>query len=203
MSNDRPDDLVGVTEAAAAVGVNKSTVSRYVSQGLLTDYGVPGRPLVSVSQVRSVRAAALDPAKRRTPAPSPADADPAEPAPRPGLPTTSAPSVETTLANERIRKTRADADRADRAELENAKSQGQLVERDAAANAGFDLGPALMRLLDERAPGLATRLVGVADYRTALSAIQDADRKMLEKWKHKIETTLADAGLTRTDDKPE
>lgn len=200
MSNDRPDDLVGVTEAAAAVGVNKSTVSRYVSQGLLADYGVPGRPLVSVAQVRSVRAASLDPAKRRTPAPVAADADPAESAPRPGLPPTIAASVETTLANERIRKTRADADRA---ELENAKAQAQLVERDAAANAGFDLGPALMRLLDERAPDLATRLVSVADYRTALSAIQDADRQMLEKWKRQIETTLADFGLMRIDGKPE
>ncbi|MBP2297965.1 hypothetical protein [Azospirillum picis] len=203
MSNDRPDDLVGVTEAAAAVGVNKSTVSRYVSQGLLTNYGVSGRPLVSIAAVRALPVF-LDPAKRRTsgsaPAAAPADADPAESAPRPVLPTTIAASVETTLANERIRKTRADADRA---ELENAKAQAQLVERDAAANAGFDLGPALMRLLDERAPDLANRLVGVVDYRTALGVIQDVDRQLLEKWKRQIETTMAEFGLTRTDGKPE
>lgn len=165
-----------VTDAAAAVGVNKSTVSRYVSGGLVTDYGTPGKPRVSVAEVRAARDGALDPAKRRT-----------QP-----VPSTSMASTEATLANERIRKTRADADRA---ELDNAKAQGQLCDRQAVEDSGFELGVSLRNLLAGRVPALAQAVAGQTDFRAVSLAIDTADRKLLAAFEARVREALADAGV--------
>ncbi|MGQ9367709.1 hypothetical protein [Azospirillum sp. ST 5-10] len=171
----QPDDLANLTNAAAAVGVNKSTVSRYLSQGVLANHGGEARPLVSVAELRALREKGLDPAKRRSEAPAPVPA-----------------SADSSLAVERIRKTRAEADKA---ELDLAERQRTLVERGPVEDAGFEIGVMLRNLLAQRAPGLAQKLVGVVDQRAAALIVEEADRALLAKLDEMVAKILTEAGI--------
>ncbi len=53
-------ELVGISEAARRLGVHKSTISRQVAAGIITNRGTGQRPLVNVDQARGERAAYLD-----------------------------------------------------------------------------------------------------------------------------------------------
>lgn len=168
---------MGISEAALAVGVNKSTISRYRSGGLVRSFGTAARPLVSLAEVQAVRANDLDPAKRRV-----------EPVPSAPAPV----SADSSLAAERVRKTRAEADRA---ELDLAERQRELVERAPVEDAGFEIGVMLRNLLAQRSPMLAQKLVGAPDQRTAALLIEEADRALLAKLDEAVERLLNEAGI--------
>mgnify|MGYP001809645922 CR=1 FL=1 len=188
-----------VTAVADAMQVNKSTISRWVRDGAVMNWGLPGKPMVSLAEAVAAKDTARDPAKRRHPvvvADAVALFDGASDS---GIrPTGSSTSQEMNLTAERVRKVRADASRA---ELENERAQKNLVERKAAEDTALDLGPALQILLDERAQTLAQKLVGVADYRTALDLIEASDHQMLGTWRRRIEKAMAEFGLS-TDNSP-
>lgn len=95
-------DLMGVREAARAIGVNASTISRQIAKGIIPNRGTAERPMVSLSEARHARSTGLDVSKQRGatsplfagthPAPSQPARTPA--APRPtytGAPTGESP----------------------------------------------------------------------------------------------------------------
>lgn len=56
--------LVGIREAARAVGLSHSTISRQVAAGIIPNRGSERRPLVDVAEVRAARARQLDPSRQ-------------------------------------------------------------------------------------------------------------------------------------------
>lgn len=65
--NDRPSDLMGVRQCAAALQpkVHASTISRQLGAGLFTNYGTTTAPLLSLAEVTQARAEHLNPAQQR------------------------------------------------------------------------------------------------------------------------------------------
>jgi hypothetical protein len=59
-------DAVNLTEAAKAIGVNKSTLSRQLARGLFRNLGSEDRPLVSIAEVRARRDSSVDSSKSAT-----------------------------------------------------------------------------------------------------------------------------------------
>ena len=60
--------LVGISEAAKLLGVNKSTVSRQVAKGIIPNHAEPGRPpLVDPDEARLARTQNIDTSKSATP----------------------------------------------------------------------------------------------------------------------------------------
>jgi hypothetical protein len=62
-----PTDVVGIREAATALEVAASTISRQVKNGIIPNRGSAFAPKVSISEARTARAERLDPAQRRPP----------------------------------------------------------------------------------------------------------------------------------------
>lgn len=60
-------ELVGISEAARALGRNKSTISRQVASGIIPNHGEPGKPLVNIEEARAAIAANVDRSKSSTP----------------------------------------------------------------------------------------------------------------------------------------
>lgn len=58
-------DIVGVTEAARAIGVHKSTISRQIAAGKIPNRGTASAPKVSITEARQARADNIDPAQQR------------------------------------------------------------------------------------------------------------------------------------------
>ncbi len=63
---------VSLREAAKALGVAHTTLSRQVRAGKIPNRGTDSRPLVDVEEARAARASNIDPAMQRSPAPAPA-----------------------------------------------------------------------------------------------------------------------------------
>lgn len=186
MDNELPNDLVGMTEAGIAVGLNKSTVSRYALDGLLTRYGSKARPKVSLSELRSLIANGLDPAKRRGPAVGEAPDGTALPPPG------SQSGAAVSLVEERIGKTRAERLSVER---ENAKEEGLLVEAAAVANAVLEIG-LMQRAVDaERVHGLAQKLAGLTDVREIAALLGADDHARYDRYVQRIGEILAEAGI--------
>ncbi len=181
---------VSLSEAARIVGVHKSTLSRDLAKGLFPNHGSHAVPLVDVREVVAGRSRGIDIAMRRQ---APAvdqfgglfDAEP--------MATTRLPiGADATLANERIRKTRAEADRA---ELDNAERQGALCDRAEVEAAALDLGTELRNMLENRVHGLAQRLVGQPDQKSVMRILEEDVRDVLAGLAERLSrVTAADHG---------
>src|SRR5690349_20190328 len=57
--------LVGVREAARALGLNASTVSKQVRKGIIPNHGTDTAPLINVAEAKVKRAERLNPLKAR------------------------------------------------------------------------------------------------------------------------------------------
>jgi hypothetical protein len=170
---------VNLSQAGASVGRHKATVSRYVSSGSLQNYGTSTSPLVLVSELRALIDGGLDIAKRRK-AVSESEARPEIPA-----------GMETSLAAERIAKTRAERLRVER---ENAEHERELVERRAVEDAGVEIGVELRTLMDQRRAALAQTLAGGLGFRPTLAAIEQADADLLTQFERLLTEKLRDHG---------
>lgn len=63
-----PRRLAGISEAARILGVNKGTLSKQVTKGLIRDHSGPGQtPLIDLDTVEAELAQNGDPSKRRGP----------------------------------------------------------------------------------------------------------------------------------------
>ena len=162
--------LMTVTEYAARSGLNKGTVSRLVSSGVILNHGVPGKPLIDPDQADAARSAALDPSKTRAPA-----AVPSAPAAAEAPPVGPSASGSYTKARG-VRETFA----AKQAELDYRERVGQLLVREEVEDATVKIATEVQRRLAERAPALADRLVGMTDLARIATLIRDADRLVCE-----------------------
>lgn len=79
----------------------------------------------------------------------------------------------------RVRRERADAERAER---ENDKEAGRLITRDTTERGIFDAFRALRDRIMAAAPRTAPKLIGMADVRDAERVIADELRKAFEGW---------------------
>lgn len=61
-------ELVGISEAARALGRNKSTISRQVASGIIPNHAEPGKPpRINIDEARAAIAANVDRSKSSTP----------------------------------------------------------------------------------------------------------------------------------------
>lgn len=110
-------DLVGVSEAARRLGVNKGTISKQVAAGAILNHAPEGQPpLIDMESVDRERDQNLDPTKRRTVKTAKSDAG-----------TLTEAKTETAVIE------------AQRRRLQLAKELGQLLARDEVERAFEDL----------------------------------------------------------------
>lgn len=95
---------------------------------------------------------------------------------RPG---TSAPSGEPGYQDYRARRELAEAERAER---DNAREAGRLIQRDSTERAIFDAFRALRDRVMATAPRTAPKLIGMSDVREVEHVIHDELRKAFEGW---------------------
>lgn len=181
-----PSGPVSLSEAARLVGVHKSTLSRDLAKGLFPNLGSDGAPLVDVAQVIAGRSRGIDIAMRRQAPAVDQLLDVEAPARFQGV-------SDHTLAAERIRKTRAEADRA---EIDNAERQGDLVPRREVEAAGLDIGAELRRILETRVYTLAQRVLAAGEQKAVMKVLEDDVREVLNA----LADQLLRADVTRTDD---
>ncbi len=179
---------MGVREAAKALGVAASTISRGVGVKY-ANHGTQTRPLVDIDEVRAARTNHIEPERQaaaykargvQLPLPSPDDADDGDGEPGSGVGRLA--SADGELGRERVRKVRGEADRV---EMDNLERQQQLAPVGDFNDAGFVLGQMLTRALHARSKKLtAAVLAAGADETAVAQAIAAADRA--------LETALAD-----------
>jgi hypothetical protein len=154
--------------------VHKSTLSRQVRKGLISNLGTAARPMVDVEQARAERAAALDPAKQ--------DAT--------GLFASRAPmAVE---AGYREAKTAGEILKTKRAELDYRREVGELCSRAEVADAGVTLAIELRRAFEARREQLAEDLVPVTDVRIAVALIEASDRALMARLAEDVARAVAE-----------
>lgn len=173
-----PEMPVGVRDAAAALGLSPSTVSRYLSAHPDLVVGEGKRPKVFVSQLRRHRGENVNESMAGNYAGQLiGDADPVEdiPAPRDHE---RRVLVDPTY---RTAKTAREAIMAKTAQLELEKKLGQVVSRRLVEDAAAEAGMALRDGLVARAKDLADLVAVMSDPREIRAEIETADRKILER----------------------
>jgi hypothetical protein len=154
--------LVGVSEAARQIGVHKSTISRQLAAGIITNRGSKEKPLVDVEEARRARDRGLDRSKQRGPD-SPlfgnssaiAPADEAEPdvdghgAPMPAKPSGGLDYQKARTAREGYQ--------ARLAQIELEQKLGNLLDKGDVVDAFFTMGQRLREVLEQCRLELAAR----------------------------------------------
>lgn len=189
--------LMGVREAAKELGVSPSTISRGIGKHF-SNHGSTARPLVDLAEVIDARTNRLEPEKQAAayrargvqlslPDPETADDDGAQPGPGGRI-----LSTDGELGRERLRKVRAEADRA---EMDNLERQQSLAPVGDFADAGFELGQLLRRCHGARLSSLTAAILAAgADPGRIAQAITDSDRDVEAKLADKVEKILNGEG---------
>lgn len=176
--------LMTVTEYAARTGLNKGTISRLVSTGVIPNHGMQGKPLIDPDEADAARAGNLDPSKTRAPSSVPAAQSAAADGPAVG------PSASGSYTKARgIREAFA----AKSAELDYKERVGQLLDREEVEDAVVKIATEVQRRLAERVPALADRVVGMTDVTRIAALIRDADRLVCEDMARAFERLAAAA----------
>lgn len=134
-----PNDVVGIREAAKALGVNASTISRQVAKGVIPNRGASGAPKVSIDEARRARATNLDPSQQRAPEPS--------------------PSTSGTFSSHR---SAHEAAKAKLAQLDLAQRLGEVVSRSEAEDLFATYGRRVRDALEQKWRTLALELQGMS-----------------------------------------
>ncbi|MGE0717193.1 MAG: hypothetical protein AB7P02_17245 [Alphaproteobacteria bacterium] len=175
--------LVTVTEYAAMVGVDKSTISRQVARGIIPNRGVPGKPLIDPVEADAARLGGLDPSRGPGALAGQAIATAAAPvAVAEGAPAADTPPPAPNLRGTgyQVARTAREAMNAKLAELDYRERVGELLAKSEVENAMVKIGLEVQRQLDQRVAQLADRLVGIADPARLAALIREADRRLLE-----------------------
>ncbi len=169
--------LLGINDAARALELSHSTVSRYVKRYPELDHGNGGRPLVDVAELRQHRIDNLNvgqveeavrpaaPALRQTVAGTPAPAEP----------NGSGPAA--IYNSERARREAANATKA---ELELAEKLGQVTSIQEVETAVFEAGQLLRDSLETRNMQLAERLARMDDPLAIQALLDEQDLTLLK-----------------------
>ena len=178
-----PDrELVGVNEAAARLGVNGSTISRYLNRYPHLNRAEEGPPKVRLEELRQHRSENIN-IDEISDAPPPVghpDGGGSRSAVAPNSPQSESPPRSN--ANDGYNRARATETelKAQRLRLKFAQEVGQLVPVDEVADAVAELGGALRDRLEVRARDIAEELAGETDARVVHARLRDSDRALLE-----------------------
>lgn len=186
--------LVGVSEAAKALGVNKSTISRQVAKGIIPNHAEPGSPpLINIDEARLARKTDIDTSKSATrgvglragddlfEAPDEADAV---------LPDEPAAGPDKDRLSYNTARTAAVALQAQRAQLELMRELGQLVPASEVERAAQD-----------HARGLRDRLLGLPQQIAGELSGQIDERKIIAILTTALKACLA-AAVNEMDQDP-
>lgn len=168
-----PPDLMGVRECAKAVGVNASTISRQLANGLFQDWGSPGAPKISLAEVKSVRAKGLDPAQQRQ------------------APTRRGARPDSGYAHER-----AEREKLNRrsAELDLAERLNAVLDRAQVEDDFETFARALRERLRQRNQTLVMELDQLPTSAAKIAHLDAADEKMLAELSDQLESLAGAAG---------
>lgn len=153
--NEQPEQPVSIREAARQLGIAHSTVSRQVSAGIIPNHGVPGRPLILVTEARAARAQNLDPSQRRG-SRSPLFAEEEDGAPGTNDDPLSSASVPE-RGSYRGERSRREAALAQLAEIELGKQLGNLLDKGEVIDAVVEIMITLRETLQLAAHDVANR----------------------------------------------
>lgn len=180
--------LLGVREAARELGLNASTVSRYLARNPELNRGTDARPLVDVAELRDHRAGNVnfamsgnhvgrllddpdDDGEAVAPAPSGERRSPAR-----GTYSQAKAARETIQART--------------AQLVLEEKLRAIVSRSAVEDAAFEAGQLLQAELAARNKVLAERLATTDDPRAIRAMLDDEDRKLLDRLANALERSL-------------
>jgi len=191
--------LLGVREAATDLGLNASTVSRYLKDHPELNRASEGskRPLVDPAELKAHRAQNVNGAMAGNHAgilfdeTALADADDPPPAESPsgalGTGVRNPPARPPLYAKA---KGAREAILAREAQLRLEEKLGRAVSKSTVEDAGFELGQLIQASLAERNRQLAEELVNQDDPRELRAALEASDRKLLVKLADELDRRL-------------
>lgn len=168
-------NLVTVTQYAEMSGLNKGTVSRLVSNGVIPNHGMPGKPLINPSEADAARLTHLDRSKAGVLS-SGGEIKTA------GAASSAVPaSRDESRASGGFQRARTarEAAQAQMAALDLKERLGELLDKSEVENSIVKVAIEVQRQLEQRVPPLADRLVGITDPARIAALIREADRKVL------------------------
>jgi len=167
-------DVVTISAAASALGVNKSTVSRQVKNGTIPNRGTDKRPMVSLKEARAARAGNLDPAQQRSTAPAQAsDTSPA-------------------ATGYQAHRSTHEAAKARMAQIELEEKLGNILARNDVEASLEAFGRKLRDAMIERWRLLAPKFIGLAPAQIEQIGTQ-ADEDLLAKLSEELAKEIGDA----------
>lgn len=158
-TNGRAPDLVGVRAAARAVGLNPSTVSRYLRDNPELNLGDGMHPKIDVAALRRHRADNTNPGRRGSHAVRPYSAS----------------------------RAKREAVLADRAQIDLDEKRGLLVPRAEVENAAFEIGTLLQRDLLELGTQIGERLSIMTEPQEIVALLESEHRRILAAMSAKLD----------------
>lgn len=179
--------LIGVCAVARALGLNHSTVSRYVKSHPELNQGSDTRPKVDLAEFRTHHAETTNPARRGSHAGRLFGEDGEE------EDIAEDPAAEDTgKSDNKLTYARAKAVReglaAQRARIDLDEKRALLVPRAEVEAATYEAGQMLQRDLLEFGPQLSDRLAAMASPREIAALMETELRRLLAKWASTLRT---------------
>ena len=186
-------DLVGVREAARALGKNPSTITRYLRNHPELNRGSDGRPAVDLGELRAHRAQNVNELKSRNHAGKLFDASSPNPD---AIARETSPEVVPAPERDKLSYTAAKAEReaaaAERAKIELDERRRKLVPRAEVREGAAELGGVLQVALLQLSIDLAEPLATMTEP-TEISVLLDkAFRQALDRLSTKLEDIARD-----------
>jgi len=172
-------DLVGVRAAARELGLNASTISRNVKDGIIPNHGTEAEPLIDVDEARAARDFHLDPSKRGNAAGlmlGEGDEDAGGSGEIGGGETVS-PGADPKLRQAR---TAREGYEAMMARLRYEQAAGLLIRRDEVERQLVDASRTVRDALQRLGAKLAPELAAISDPAEVQRLINEAHRSVLE-----------------------
>lgn len=174
-------ELVGVSEAARLIGVNKSTLSRQVKKGIIPNRGTEKRPLVNVAEVIEARRNNVDTSKSATPGLG-LRAETVVAVESADIASAAAPAETQSRLDFNTARTASAAVDAKLKQLEYAKQTGLVVEKLTVEREAFSTA----RSLRDRLLAMPARIAGEL-------AVMTDEREIIARLRAALRDVLADA----------
>lgn len=172
-------ELVGISEAARLIGVNKSTLSRQVKKGIVPNRGTAARPLVNVTEAIEARKNNVDTSKSATPGLGLRAEMPAAVTESAETVSAAAPAETQSRLDFNTARTASAAVDAKLKQLEYAKQTGLVVEKLTVEREAFSTARALRDRLLAMPARVAGELAVMTDEREIIARLRAALRDVL------------------------
>ena len=184
-------DLTSVREAARALGVSHSTISRQVASGIIPNRGTAERPLIDVEEARAARAAHLYEGRQGSHAGRMVGDDHVA---------EDGPEAPAQAPDYRRARTAGEIYRAKLAELDYFERVGKLIDQAEVSAALFTAARVLRDKLQALAGRLAGELATVSDPAVVRTTLDAAFRGLLEDLAKSFAEAAAEPAATEDAD---